>query len=471
MKYLSRVLGVGLGFVLLCTPLSASAQDSLTPDLTVPALFIREVKITGEEFVVLQATVPIADLSEYWLGYVSSELVNPGAVVPTQQMPARALAAGQAVLLTSDGGNTCDAVFTTKLSYSLADTKGTLVVRRLESAGLTSTFTTVDSVQWVKPGVTGTTTVALDLRKEVSSLSYAVWYHDSTFTKPWRVGNLLGCNLTLQPMTAGTTSEPELVVWQQASLEPPAIIESVNEQELTPEKSNQPSENAGLAPPLITELVANPQGTGTDAVDEFIELYNSNDTTFSLAGFTLQTGLTTKHSYVFPNGTSIAPKSFITFYSRETGLSMSNTGGQASLLDRAQGVVAQSDPYDSAPDGQAWALANGTWYWTTKLTPSSTNIIAQPIAQPATAAKKLTVKTAIPKTTQVKSVSTKTKTTTPKKVTQPKKATPTQKPVAMTGPLPIHPGVLALVAASAVGYGAYVYRKDLANTLYKLRRH
>jgi hypothetical protein len=31
--------------------------------------------------------------------------------------------------------------------------------------------------------------------------------------------------------------------------------------------------------------------------------------------------------------------------------------------------------------------------------------------------------------------------------------------------------VLATIACAALGYGAYVYRKDLANALYKLRRH
>ena len=466
MKYRHLLWRVGLSIVLLLVPLKASAQT-----VTVPGLMIREVKITGEELVVLQATQDIADLSAYWVGYASSDTANIGTVVPSQQLPARALGAGQALLMTSDGGSTCDAVLTTKLSMALADTKGTLVIRQLESTGLSSTFTTVDSVNWAKPSATGTTTALLDLRKEIATMNYAVWYHDPSFAKPWRVGNMAGCTLTLANQVGVT--EPEVVEWTQLAVEPPAIIENVNEVEVTPVEKADPSANAGLAPPLITELVANPLGTGTDATDEYIELYNSNDTVFDLSGFTLQTGLTTKHAYVLPLGTTIQPKSFRAFYASETGLSMSNTSGQASLLDTQDAVIAQSDPYDSAPDGQAWALANGTWYWTTKPTPAETNVIAQPIAKPATAATKLTVKTASATTTpKVKAATTKVKKATTTKTTTQKPATaPVRQTSSIPGPVPIHPAVLAAVAVSAVGYGAYVYRKDLANAFYKLRRH
>ncbi|MBP7857666.1 MAG: lamin tail domain-containing protein [Candidatus Saccharimonadales bacterium] len=466
MKYLSTLLRVGIIVTLSFVPLKVQAET-----VVVPPLVIREIKITGEELVVLQATADIPDLSEYWVGYTGSDTANPGAIVPSQQLPVRSLAAGQALLMTSDGGTTCDAVLVTKLSVALADTKGTLVVRRLQSSGLSSTFTTVDSVNWAKPGVTGTTTAALDLRKETASMTYALWYHDPSLANPWRVGNLAGCTLTLAPLSS--TVPAETVEWVQAAVEPPAIIENINEVEATPEETAIPGDNAGLAPPLITEILPNPAGTGTDGTDEYIELYNANDASFYLSGFTLQTGLATKHSYLFPSGVTIAPKSFRTFYASQTSLSMSNTSGQAALLDGSGAVVAQSDPYDSAPDGQAWALANGTWYWTTKPTDAATNIIAQPIVKPATAAKRLTVKTASTSTAKVKSAATTKKTSpkTNKTTAQKTVTTPVRETASIPGPVPIHPAVLAVVAASAVGYGAYVYRKDLANAFAKLRRH
>jgi hypothetical protein len=262
----------------------------------------------------------------------------------------------------------------------------------------------------------------------------------------------------------------ETVEWTQAAVEPPAIIENINEVETTSDENAIPGDNAGLSPPLITELLPNPAGTGTDSTDEYIELYNANDAPFYLSGFTLQTGLATKHSYLFPSGVMIAPKSFRAFYASQTGLSMSNTSGQAALLDGSGAVVAQSDPYDSAPDGQAWALANGTWYWTTKPTQAATNVIAQPIALPASAIKKV-VKTGA--AAKVKSATTTAKKASKTTTTKAKDTatTPAKQVSALPKPTAVHPGVLALVATCAVGYGAYVYRKDLANAFAKLRRH
>ncbi len=460
MNYLRNLFGVGVILSLSFVPLKVQAVST-----AISPLLIRQIKITGEELVVLEATSDIADLSQFWVGYTSSDVVNPGTVVPTQQLPARAVSKGQAVLLTSDGGATCDAVLTTKLSVSLADTKGTFVVRHLVNDGLNSTFTTVDSVNWSKPSATGTTTAALDLRKESATMNYALWYHDPSLTKPWRVGNMTGCTLTLAPLTNETVTET--VNWVQAAIEPLAVIENINEVESTPDNEAIPGENIGLAPPLITELLPNPVGTGTDSSDEFVELYNSNDTVFNLSGFTLQTGLATKHNYVFAPGTTIPAKSFRAFYVTETSLSMSNTSGQATLLDKSGTIVAQSDPYDSAPDGQAWSLANGTWYWTTKPTAGVTNVIAQPIKLPATAIKKTTVKTTAAK---VKSAATKTAKA-PTTATKASTLSAANQTTSLPKSSAVHPAVLALVAASAVGYGTYVYRKDLANSFHKLRRH
>lgn len=102
--------------------------------------------------------------------------------------------------MTSDGAEVCDTVLTTKLSITHGDTKGTFVVRQLQNGGITSTFTTVDSVNWAKPSATGTTNALLDIRKE-AALDYAVWYHDITLSKPWLVGNLAACVLSVSPTT------------------------------------------------------------------------------------------------------------------------------------------------------------------------------------------------------------------------------------------------------------------------------
>ncbi|HKR82490.1 MAG TPA: lamin tail domain-containing protein [Candidatus Saccharimonadales bacterium] len=234
-------------------------------------------------------------------------------------------------------------------------------------------------------------------------------------------------------------------------------------------ESDFPSTDIGLVTPQITELLPNPAAPQTDARDEFIELYNSNDTMFDLSGFALQVGLTTKHKYVFPPGTTLLPKSFTSFSSAATGLTMSNSGGQAALLDPFGDTLNQTDPYGNAKEGQVWALAGSTWYWSTTATPNAANIItaASPskkaVAVTAAATKKSaaakTVAAAKPKTTKAKA---KAKSETPK--------TPTGKG-SFASLSPLHPGVLAVVGMFAILYGLYEYRQDMANKFYQLREN
>src|SRR5438067_379849 len=85
-------------------------------------LSIIEIKITGNEFIMLQnnSGSTISDLSKYWLYNFNN--INPlaaGVSSSAQQLPATSLANGQTVLLSANGGGTCGAAATTKLSISL----------------------------------------------------------------------------------------------------------------------------------------------------------------------------------------------------------------------------------------------------------------------------------------------------------------------------------------------------------------
>lgn len=451
---------VGFALLLLCAPVTAVAEATPT-ETTKPPLAIREIKITGdEEFVVLQALSDITDLSMFWVGYESNDAVDPSIIVPEQRLPAYAITEGQAILLTSDGAMVCDAVATTKLSASLSDTKGTLVVRELRSTGLTSTFTTIDSVNWAKSTSSTQTSAQLDLKTQSSDMQYPVWYHDPVQRDvSWRLGEKTGCSLALLAEGETTSEVPELIVWDVAAVEPLAIIEQ--------SKSSSPVSatvktnlNVGLAPPLITEILPNPLGTGTDKEKEFIELYNSNDKAFNLSSFILQTGTSSTHEWQIPVGVTIPAKSFKVFYAPESGLSLSNSGGAAALYDVTGKVVAQTDAYTSASDGQAWALASGNWLWTTKPTPGATNYIAAPIVKSASKASSVTSK---PK---VQSATIRTASTNAASQTD-----ATALAADSTNPPLVHPLVLAGVALLAVAYGVYEYRHDLANFLHKLRRH
>lgn len=430
------------------------------------ALYIREIKITGEEFVVLESRSDIPNLSEYWISYSSSETATN--IVPSQQLPAIALGAGQSILLTSNGASTCDSLWTTKLTPTLGDTRGTLEVRRLQSFGSQSIFSTVDAVNWAKPAASGSTTALLDLRMQPVVATTPVWYQEVTLPM-WHIGQLDGCVLSI----FGSTPQDPItqIEWVVAQEEPLAIIESISDDQLVTEENVvvETNRNPGLAAPQITELLANPLGTGTDDTEEFIELYNSNDAELDLSGFVLRTGTSTTHSYTFPNNTKLAAKSFGAFYANQTALTLSNTGSRATLLDPFGTQVSVTDDYTSANDGMSWALAQGQWYWTNRPTPGSTNIIVQ--VAPSQLAKTITTKSVLGAAKTKKATTTKAKAKAKVKVAKAKSTESRNNSVASAAlrPAGIHTGVLALVAVAGVGYGLYGYRHDIANKYYNFK--
>ncbi|HSW66720.1 MAG TPA: lamin tail domain-containing protein [Bacillota bacterium] len=233
-----------------------------------------------------------------------------------------------------------------------------------------------------------------------------------------------------------------------------------------------PPADIGLTAPQISELLPNPAAPLSDASDEFIELYNPNGAPFDLSGFTLQTGSAAKHSYVFPKDTVLPSVGFAAFYARDTELVLSNTASQVTLLDPLGAVVAQSDAYSKAPSGQSWLLADNVWQWTDKPTPGEANHLSLPApAQPAAAVaapKKATAKVSSPAVKAAK---------TTKVAAKPKAAkTAAKAPAVQSARLPdpppkgsLHIGVLAVVAAIAVVYGAYEYKTELSNKFYQLR--
>ncbi|HEX5744436.1 MAG TPA: lamin tail domain-containing protein, partial [Candidatus Saccharimonadales bacterium] len=181
-----------------------------------------------------------------------------------------------------------------------------------------------------------------------------------------------------------------------------------------------------------------------------IELYNSNAKPFDLSGFTLQTGNTRKHTYVFPSGSGLQPGSFKTFYSKETGLSLSNSGSRTDLLDPLGRNISSSAEYAKAKDGFAWALAKGKWYWTVRSTPGKANIIQEPPSKESASGSGAKGKSG----SQASGGSATTDTA--------------HSEPAST---PIHMRTLVLIATLALLYGAYEYRADLANGIYRIRQH
>ena len=453
-----------VAFMMVMLPASPVAAE--TAQTVLPPLVFREAKLKGEDFIVLQAVADGVRLDEYWLGYDSSAPL--GAINPEYQLAAATLHAGEAVLLTNDEAvPTCDAMYAMDMPMDLAETKGTMALWHREAAETTADihYTRIDSFSWPTTQ-TGMADIVRPTTAE-DGLDMPTWFRQlDKGTMVWQVGNLVLDEegiCTLSTRTGVVTAYPVMT-----DTEPPAVVET--EDTGTDTTGEEAVANTGLLAPQITELLPNPAGTGTDATDEYIELYNPNVDAFDLSGYTLRVGLTTTHSYVFPAGSVMAGQGFTAYYATDTGLTMSNSGGQAMLIAPDGTELTATDPYGTASDGKAWAIAEGVWYWTTSPTPGVSNVIASQTAVKLAAA---TTKKAVKAATTKKATTKKTaaKTTTKKTAAKAKSAAATT----ASGAAPertvrgIHPLVLALVALAAVGYGLYEYRHDLANAVYKYR--
>src|SRR3989344_9536088 len=371
-------------FLMFIGGISPSVLAAVPPALSAPSgLSLAEIKITGNEFLMLQNNTGsvIADLSKYWL-YVFNN-VNPlaaGISSSLQQLPAGSLDNGQYILLSASGGNTCGAAVTAKLSLSLNDSGGFLQVVQNSLNGNLLVQTAGGSVSW-SSGVNGAEGMISKVPSGASAPNGAFYRYQnpsvgaSYLWQPADIDPINSCQLNVIIVRV---SSPVSTIGLIAGPAPPATIVSLaDDTEETATAGALPPADVGLAAPQINELLPNPVEPQTDSEDEFIELYNSNEAAFDLTGFKLQTGTTSLHTYNFPAGTRLASKSFTTFHSVATNLSLSNSGGEARLLDPAGNVISQADAYPKAPDGQSWALANGKWYWTTTPTASEANIIHQ----------------------------------------------------------------------------------------------
>lgn len=418
-------------------------------------LSILEIKMTGNEFLVLQnnSGENIDDLSAYWLSvYNNVSPLTSGVSNSTQQLPAISLLAGQTIQLSDTPMQTCGASAAGKLSLSLSDSSGFL---QIIQTGLTSNGAVMqmpgDWVSW-SSGDAG----AIARVPSNSKNPYVVYYrYDNQGVPDWQQAHLRPTDICqLEVLVAGGSESSSAVTpLTLAATSPPATILGKSDGSGTSTARMSPA-NIGLMAPQISELLPNPTGTGNDSTDEFIEIYNPNDKPFDLSGFILQTGLTTLRGYAIPDGTILKPKSFTVFHSEETKLSLSNTSSMVALLDPFTNVISKTDIYEKAKDGLTWAVANKAWSWTSRPTPGMANVIASPATKPSAKAKsKVPTKQVVG---AVKGVSTSADSDT--------EAAEQEAQVA-----PVHSWVLAVIIAGALLYGAYEYRHDLANRLHKLR--
>jgi hypothetical protein len=463
---MTKELRIGLAILLFASVQTISHPFVARAEMAgAPSLIISQLKITSSngQFVTLyNATDHALDMGKYQLQYfnnydltkaTSSRMIALAGTLPPHSY----------YMVNDDSLVLCYQMTVSSVSLGLSSTAGMVQVLGLEQHASGGAVTPVlqDYVGWSRSAASG----AVTLPGNTSAFLQRQPIDDQYFPDvalpgvgSWQTvqrDSNNACNLVT--IVAGVPVEVPLGPSDLLpSTEAPATILSETGDVIT--SPTIPVADIGLMSPQITELLPNPTGTGNDATDEYIELYNPNPVEFDLSGFVLQTGTTSLHAHTFATGTKLAPQSFVAFYADKTDLSLSNSGGQVQLLDPLGRSIATTDVYGAAKDGQSWSKANGAWYWTTTITPNTANVIKLP-ATKQSATKKTTTKG------QVKAA------TTAKKSAGAASASSKNFDEDTAAKTTVHLWTLALVAAVALLYGAYEYRADLANRFLQFKRY
>jgi hypothetical protein len=120
---------------------------------------------------------------------------------------------------------------------------------------------------------------------------------------------------------------------------------------------------------VISELLPNPKGS--DIGNEYIELYNPSDVAVNLRFYRLIVGDSSTYSlfdYV------LQPGGFALIKNSEIKFTLTNTKSRVILQTVGGDIVSQTDYYESAPEGEAWALIDGSWQYTNRPTPGDFNL-------------------------------------------------------------------------------------------------
>jgi hypothetical protein len=217
---------------------------------------------------------------------------------------------------------------------------------------------------------------------------------------------------------------------------------------------------AGPLPEIaITELLVDPASPQTDANDEYIELHNLGSETADLTGWILKAGSNFKSSFTFPQ-TSIAPGQYMAFYSRQTKLTLTNTGGAVRLHDASGRVASETPAYEKAASGEAWAEFEDGWDWTTQPTPGRPNHLVLAAAKEVAATKKTSATKAKSTKGSVKSAASRIANA---KAGKPASAATLTADAQEGIDQPKSKWLLAGALGLTIAYATYEYRHDIAN--------
>lgn len=158
------------------------------------------------------------------------------------------------------------------------------------------------------------------------------------------------------------------------------IAKPINSPPLEPTTNNPVKEIPAAAYPdgiVFSELMPSPEGA--DETNEWIELFNSNNSDVDLSGWKIQDTDGSLTTYVFPVNIKISAGEYLTIKRPETKIALNNEGDGLNLM-APDGKIMDSVFYKNAPKNQSYGKINSEWTWGSILTPGKLNVAPVPLS-------------------------------------------------------------------------------------------
>lgn len=120
----------------------------------------------------------------------------------------------------------------------------------------------------------------------------------------------------------------------------------------------------------INEVLPNPEGR--DEINEWIEIYNSNDFDVSLSYWKLRDTKGSIKTYTFPVDAKILANGFLVFKRPDTKIVLNNDEDGLELISPT-GKIIDSMEYKESRLGQSFNKTDSGWEWSSFLTPEAEN--------------------------------------------------------------------------------------------------
>ncbi|OYX43913.1 hypothetical protein B7Y94_00640 [Candidatus Saccharibacteria bacterium 32-49-12] len=165
------------------------------------------------------------------------------------------------------------------------------------------------------------------------------------------------------------------VVWPINQVEPRPTVDCIDEIECSIDE-DIPIESEPESTPvdlIISELL--PNALGSDAGQEFIEIYNRSEQIASLEGYSLEIVGTTIKRHMLPEDMNILANDWLVIGNSVLSFSLPNTSASVRLIDGDGNIVATTEGYHDPSDGFAWQVNElGEWSYSSQPSPGQANV-------------------------------------------------------------------------------------------------